>query len=232
VNFSCYYLILLGKVKAVFRDEEVRLYLGLVLVSVLAIVLNTRHLYPTLGETTRHAAFQVSTIITTTGFATTDFDLWPAFSKGVLLLLMVTGGCAGSTCGGLKCARVLLLLKSLGRNIRRVTRPNQVDVIRTNGKAVSERVVDNTNAYLAAYVVIVIVSYLIVSLDGHSVGTNLSAVLACFNNIGPGLEAVGPTCNYAFLSDLSKLTLIFDMLSGRLEIFPMLILFSRLTWKK
>ena len=170
--------------------------------------------------------------MTTAGFATTDFDTWPMLSKSLLMLLMIVGACAGSTGGGLKCARLLLIFKSLGRNTRRVTSPQKVEVIRSNGRAVSEAVLDNTNAYLAAYSIISVVSFLILSLDGQSVGTTLSAVLACFNNIGPGIEAVGPTCNFAFFSDLSKITLIFDMLCGRLEIFPMLILFSRLTWKR
>ena len=232
VNFSCWYLLLLGRIRSVLKDEELRLYLGVFLGAALVLILTIRPLYATTEETVRHAFFQVSTIMTTTGFATTDFDTWPMISKAVLVLLMVIGASAGSTGGGLKCARVLLLFKSLGRNIRRVTSPNRVEAVRTNGKAVSETVLENTNAYLAAYVIIIVASFLILCLDVQSFGTNLTAVLACFNNIGPGLEAVGPTCNYAFYSDLSKLTLIFDMLAGRLEIFPMLILFSKITWKK
>ena len=232
INFSCYYLILMKQVGSVFRDEELRLYLILFFGAALLITACIRPLYGTLEESFRHSFFQVASIMTTAGFATTDFDLWPMFAKGLLMLLMVVGACAGSTGGGLKCARVLLLFKSLGRNIRRVTNTNRVDVVRSNGKAVNETVVDNTNAYLAAYVIIIVGSFLILCLDGQTVGTNFTAVLACFNNIGPGLEAVGPTCNFSFYSDLSKLTLIFDMLAGRLEIFPMLILFSKLTWKK
>ena len=232
VNFSCYYLLLLGGFKAVFKDEELRLYIGLFVLVSAIIAFDIRHLYGSLSETVRHAAFQVSTIMTTTGFATTDFDTWPILSKSLLMLLMIVGACAGSTGGGLKCSRLLLIFKSLGRNIRRVTSPTKVEVVRNNGKAVSERVLDNTNAYLAAYTIIGVVSFLILSLDGQSIGTTLSAVLATFNNIGPGIEAVGPTCNYAFFSDLSKATMIFDMLAGRLEIFPMLILFSRQTWKR
>ena len=232
INFSCFYLLLLGNVKAVFKDEELRMYLGMFLIVATLIVLDIRDLYGSLGEAIRHAAFQVSTIMTTTGFATTDFDQWPMFSKGLLLLLMVVGACAGSTGGGLKCSRVLLLFKSLWRNIRRVTNPKKVEVVRINHRAVSETVLDNTNAYLAAYVFILVGSFLLLNLDGNNVGTNFTAVLACFNNIGPGLEAVGPTCNFSFFSDVSKLTLIFDMLAGRLEIFPMLILFSRVTWKR
>ena len=231
VNFSCYYLLLLRQFKGVFKDGELRLYFGLAAVSVGLIVWNIRPLYASLEETVRHAAFQVSSIMTTTGFATTDFDLWPSFSKGILLMLMVVGACAGSTGGGIKCARVLLLFKILRRNIRQVLNPKKVMVVRSNGRAVDEKILANANAYLAAYVVIVVVSFLLISLDGFSTGTNLSAVLACFNNIGPGLEAVGPTCNYGGYSLLSKLVLIVDMLAGRLEIFPVLVLFSRSTWK-
>ena len=231
VNFSCYYLLLLREFKGVFKDEELRLYIGIVFVGIALIVVNLRGTYGTLEETVRHAAFQVSSIITTTGFATTDFDLWPAFSKAILLGLMVIGACAGSTGGGIKVARVLLLFKSLRRNIRQVLHPNKVQVVRNNDQVVEERILDTTNAYLAAYVVIIIVSAVLISIDGFSTGTNVSAVLACFNNIGPGLEAVGPTCNYAGFSAFSKLVLIMDMLAGRLEIFPILVLFSRSTWK-
>lgn len=170
--------------------------------------------------------------MTTTGFATTDFDLWPSFSKAILLLLMFTGACAGSTGGGMKCARLLLLIKNLRRNIHRIIHPQRIQAVRVNGRTVSERVLDNTNSYLAAYVLIVVASFLIISLDGFSITTNFSAVLACFNNIGPGLEAVGPVCNYSGYSPLSKIVLIADMLAGRLEIFPMMILLFRSTWTK
>ena len=232
VNFSCYYLLLLKNFRGVFRDEELRLYIGLAVGTAVLIALNIRPLYGSWEETIRHAAFQVSSIMTTTGFATTDFDLWPMLSKGLLMMLMVVGACAGSTGGGLKVARVLLLFKSLRRNIHRLLHPKKVQVVRNNGKAVSESVVDNVNAYLAAYVIIVIVSFLLLCLDGQSIATNLSAVLACFNNIGPGLDAVGPVCNYAMFSPLSKLVLIVDMLAGRLEIFPILILLSRSVWRR
>ncbi len=231
INFSCFYLLLLKNLRGVFKDEELRLYLGLFVVSTLLIAANVRALYCSFSETLRHAAFQVSSIMTTTGFSTTDFDAWPALSKGVLMMLMVIGACAGSTGGGIKCARVLLLFKSLRRNIRQVLNPRKVQVVRVSGRSVDERVVSNTNAYLAAYVIIVILSFLIISIDGFSIGTNLSAVLACFNNIGPGFEAVGPMCNFAAYSVASKLVLIVDMLAGRLEIFPILVLLSRSTWK-
>ena len=232
VNFSCYYLLLLRQFRAVFKDEELRLYFGIVLGSIILIVLNLKDFYPTLEETVRHAAFTVSTIITTTGYATTDFDIWPAFSKAIIMLLMIIGASAGSTGGGLKVARVLLLFKSLRRNIRQVLSPRKVEVVRINDRVVDEKVLDNANAYLAAYVIIMFVSFLVISLDDFTVGTNFTAVLACFNNIGPGLEAVGPTCNFSGYSFLSKLVLSFDMLAGRLEIFPMLVLFTRGNWRR
>jgi trk system potassium uptake protein TrkH len=232
VNFSCYYLLLLKQFKNVFRDAELRIYFGIIAASILLITLNVRHLYPTFEETVRHAAFQVGSIITTTGFATTDYELWPAFSKALILCLMLCGACAGSTGGGMKVARLMLIFKSLGRNIRQVISPRKVELVRNNGAVVDEKILDNTNAYLAAYVTIIFAVFLIISLDGFSIGTNFSAVLCTFNNIGPGFEAVGPTCNFSGYSDLSKLVLSWGMLAGRLEIFPMLVLFSRNTWKK
>ncbi len=232
INFSCYYLLLLGKLKSVLKDEELRLYVGLAVACVIGLVLSIRPLYGTLEETIRHAAFQVSSIMTTTGYTTTDFDLWPSISKGILLLLMVVGACAGSTGGGLKCIRVLLLFKALRRNIRQILNPRKVLVVRSNDKVVDEKVLENTNAYLAAYVIIIVLSTLILSLDGFSFETNLSAVLATFNNIGPGIGAVGPMCNFAAYGVLSKLTMIIGMLAGRLEIFPILVLFSRSTWTR
>lgn len=230
VNFSCYYMLAIRQIKSVFKDEELRFYLGVVFCSILLIAWNVRGLYGTLGETFRHAAFQVASIVTTTGFATTDFDLWPSLSKAILLALMIVGACAGSTGGGFKCGRTLLLIKSLRRNVRQILHPRKVQVVRVNGQMVGEQVLDNTNAYLAAYAFIVVFSFIVISIDGFSPMTNFSAVLACFNNIGPGLESVGPTCNFGDYGLLSKVMLIVDMLAGRLEIFPILILFSRSTW--
>ena len=233
VNFSCYYLLLLGKLKSVFKDQELRTYVLLALTVIVLIAFNIRDLYGTMEETIRHSAFQVSSVMTTTGFATTDFNTWPMFSKGLIMLLMLVGACAGSTGGGFKVGRLLLVFKSLRRNIHRVMNPKKVEVVRLGSRPVSETVLDNTNAYMAAYVVIIVLSYLVISVDGFvdSVETGLSAVLACFNNIGPGLGLVGPSGNYAGFSDFSKVILSVDMLAGRLEIFPILILFSRGTWK-
>ncbi len=232
INFSCYYLILLRRFKDVFKDEELRLYIGIVVTSIVLITCNITSLYGSVWEALKHSSFQVSSIITTTGFATTDFDLWPAFSKGILLVLMLIGACAGSTGGGFKCARLLLLVKCARRNFAQMIRPNKVKVIRVNQNPVDERIIANTNAYLGIYILIIFVSFLLISIDGFSIVTNLSAVFATFNNIGPGFDAVGPTCNFSAYSPLSKIVLILNMLAGRLEIFPMLVLFSPKTWKR
>ena len=230
VNFSCYYMLVIRQVKNVLKDEELRFYLCTVLGSILLIAWNVRGLYGTMEETFRHAAFQVASLVSSTGFSTTDFDLWPSFSKSILFALMIVGACAGSTGGGFKCGRALLLIKSLRRNVRQILHPRKVQVVRVNGQMVTERVLDNTNAYLAAYVFIIVFSFIVVSLDNFSPMTNFSAVLTCFNNMGPGFEMVGPTCNFGGYSVLSKAMLIVDMLAGRLEIFPILILFSRSMW--
>lgn len=230
VNFSCYFMLVIRQVKNVLQDEELRFYVGTVLGSILLIAWNVRGLYGTMEETFRHAAFQVASLVSSTGFSTTDFDLWPSFSKAILFALMIVGACAGSTGGGFKCGRALLLIKSLRRNVRQILHPRKVQVVRVNGQMVTERVLDNTNAYLAAYVFIIVFSFIVVSLDNFSPMTNFSAVLTCFNNMGPGFEMVGPTCNFGGYSVLSKVMLIVDMLAGRLEIFPILILFSRSMW--
>ena len=232
VNFTVYYLVLVRHTFSALLDEELRLYLAFFAGSTLLITWNVRGMYRTLGETVRHAAFQVSSIMTTTGFATTDFNLWPSFSKAIILMLMLLGACAGSTGGGLKMARVLLLLKDLRRSVRKSLHPNSVQVVQVNGEALQEQVLRNTAAYLTAYCVLTLGSFLLVSLDNVSTTTAFSATLACFNNIGPGLEAVGPATSYALLRPLSKIVLTLDMLAGRLEIFPVLILFGRSTWKR
>ena len=180
----------------------------------------------------RHAAFQVSSIITTTGYSTVDFDTWHSFSKGILMMLMLLGACAGSTGGGFKVSRVLILFKNLRRNIRQVVNPRKVMSIRSGGRVMDETVITNTNAYLFAYMFIMVISVLAIGIDGQSVETNITAVFACLNNIGPGLGAVGPTCNFGMFSDFSKILLSLNMLLGRLEIFPFLVLLTRSTWKR
>jgi len=232
VNFTCYHLLLLGHFKSLLRDEELRFYLLTMLTSIVLISWNISSIYDSVGEAIKHAAFQVSSIMTTTGFSTTDFDLWPSFSKTILIILMFIGACAGSTGGGMKCARVILLFKGLGRNITKIIHPQRVKTVRTNGRAVDETVLGNTNAYFSAYILILLLSTLIVSIDGFGFTTNFTAVLSCLNNIGPGLEAVGPTCNFSAFTIPSKIILILNMLAGRLEIFPILILFNYRNWKQ
>lgn len=232
VNFTCYYMLFIGQARSVWKDEELRLYIAVVVGATALIALNLGEYYETVGERIHHAAFQVVSIVTTTGFITTDFDLWPSFAKGVLQCLMLIGACAGSTSGGFKCGRALLVFKGLRRSVRQIMHPGRVEVVRVNGRVIDEKVLANTNAYLAAYVIIIVFSYFFVSKDEFSITTNMTAVLSCFNNIGPGFEHVGPTSNFGDFSVLSKLVLIVDMLAGRLEIFPILILFSKTTWGK
>ncbi|MBR3364115.1 MAG: TrkH family potassium uptake protein [Solobacterium sp.] len=232
VNFSIYYLILLRHFNEAFADEELRLFLVMIVASIGLIAWNVRPLYTTMEETVRHSAFTVGTVMSTTGYATTDFDLWPSFSKAILLFLMMVGACAGSTGGGMKQVRLLLLWRSLKRNLHKSLHPTEVRSVMVNGRAMDEEIITNTNAYLIAYVIIVVGSVLVLSLDGFDFETNFSAVMATFNNIGPGFHAVGPTCNFAAYSTLSKLVMIADMLAGRLEIYPILILISKSTWKK
>ena len=185
INFSCFYLLLIKQVKAVWKDEELRLYCTIVFTGILLVIWNLKDYYATIGETIRHAAFQVVSVVTTTGFATTDFDLWPNFSKMLLLFLMFTGACAGSTAGGLKVGRVLLLFKNLRRNIRRLLNPRRVETVRVNGVRTAEEVLRNTNTYLVAYALIMVISILLVSVDELSISTDISAVVFCINNIGP-----------------------------------------------
>ncbi|HAE16663.1 MAG TPA: potassium transporter KefA [Erysipelotrichaceae bacterium] len=232
VNFSCYYLLILKSFKEVFRDEELRLYCVIVFSSIALIAWNIRGLYANIGDAIHHSAFQVASIISTSGFATANFDLWPNFSKAILMLLMICGACAGSTGGGIKTIRLLLLFKTLKRNVHQQIHPNRISHIRVNGAVIDEKIITNVSVYLIAYTLIIIASFLIVSLDGFSVEANITAVLATFNNIGPGLAEVGPTCNFYAYSTLSKLVMIFGMLAGRLEIMPVIVLLSRQTWRK
>lgn len=232
VNFGCYYLLLLGDFRRFIRNNELRMYIAILLLSTLLISINIRDFYPTFWQAFHHSAFQVSSIMTTTGFATANFDLWPSFSKAILLALMFIGACAGSTGGGFKCGRALILLKSLRRSIHKVLNPQKVEVIQTDDGFLDEDVISKTASYLSAYVIIMLVSFLAISIDGFSFTTSFSAVTACFNNIGPGFDMVGPIGNFSEFSIFSKLVLIFDMLAGRLEIFPMLMIFSRRTWRK
>ncbi len=232
INYTAYFCILCKQFKAAFSLEEVRAYLLIIFSSVLLICINIYHMYSTLEETIRHAFFQVASIITTSGFATTDFDTWPQFSKTILLILMFVGACAGSTGGGIKVSRVLILFKSVGKEISMLIHPRMVKKIKLEDRPVTNEINRSANAYIALYFVMFFFSVLLISIDNFGFTTNFTAVAATLNNIGPGFELVGPTQNFSIFSDFSKYVLMFDMLAGRLELFPMLILFHPACWKK
>ena len=236
VNFNIYYLLLSREFRAAYKDTELRVFLGIVCVSVLAIAVNIWHTGQALCETffgaLHHSAFQVATIVSTTGFATTDFNQWPAFSKMILLLLMFIGASAGSTGGGMKVSRVIILAKSILSEIKKLIHPNSIKLVRVSGKVVSPDVVHSVNGYFAVYIALIALSTLCLSIDNFNFETTFSAVVACFNNIGPGFDMVGAAGNYSAFSSFGKLVLCADMLLGRLEIFPILLLFSPSLWRR
>lgn len=232
VNFKFYFLILMRKFKDALVIEEVRWYSILYAVATILITIDIFATVGTLGGSLKHAAFQVATVMTTTGFATTDFNQWPIFSQTILVLLMFVGACAGSTGGGMKVSRFIIYIKSALKEVATLLHPNSVKKIKMDGKVVEHETIRSANIYLIIYILLVAGSVLIVSLDGFDLITTVTSVIATFNNIGPGLGVVGPMGNFSTLSVLSKLVLIFDMLVGRLEIFPMIVLFFRDTWKR
>ena len=232
VNFSVYFLILCGKVRQALRSDELRFFLVVVAVSTALIAVNIHDTVGTAGESVRHAAFQVASIISTTGFASTDFNLWPEFSRMVLVLLMFIGACAGSTGGAIKCSRVLLLLRAIRREIRQIIHPRSVNVVKLDGRVVDEKDLRSTMIFFAAYMFITLAAILLVSVDNFSFGTTFTAVVTCIGNVGPGLEMVGPMGNFSAFSGFSKIVLSMCMILGRLEIIPVLVLFSGTAWKK
>ena len=231
VNFSCYYLLLLGRIKDVF-SAELRTFIAVVGTVMLVVTLNTRGLFDSLGEAVRHVAFTVASLISTTGFATENFDAWPELSRALLVLIMFIGACAGSTGGGLKISRLMILFRGAFNEIGNLIHPRRVKRVTVDGHPVDNEVVRATNVYMMWYVLLFTVSVILISFDDHDLITNFTAVTATINNIGPGLNLVGPTGNFAFFSLPSKLVLIFDMLAGRLELFPMLVLFAPATWRR
>ena len=232
INYTAYFYILTGKIKELFKIEEVRWYLAIIFGSVAVITWNVRSLYPTFSETLRHAFFQVGSIITTTGYATTDFDLWPALSKTLLVTLMFIGACAGSTSGGMKVSRILILLKTIRKELSLIIHPRQVKKIRMDGHPVDHETLRSANVFLVVYFVLLLTSMLLISVDEFDFSTNFTSVVTVLNNIGPGLNLVGPTQNFSIFSPFSKFVLMFDMLAGRLELFPMMILLMPSTWKR
>ena len=232
VNFNVYFLITIRKFRPALVVEELRYYFLIILVSTGMIAWNIRPLFTGIGNAIKHSAFQVATIITTTGFSTADFDKWPAFSKTILVLLMFCGACAGSTGGGIMVSRLVILFKTVRKEIQIYLHPSAVKKVKMDGKMIAHEVIRATNIYMVVYIFIFSISVLLISLDNLDMTTNFTAVAATFNNIGPGLSQVGPSCNFALLSPFAKVVLIFDMLAGRLEIFPVLMLFVPSTWKK
>lgn len=231
INFASFYLILLGRFKEAFTTE-VATFLGIVVSVITVITLNARGFFDTIGDAIKHVSFTVASIISTTGFATVDFDKWPELSRALLVLIMFIGACAGSTGGGLKVSRVIIGVKSIAKELYLLVRPKQVKKVTVDKVPVDHEVVRATNVYMVCYVIVFAVSVLLVSIENYGLVTNFTAVAATINNIGPGLELVGPTANFAFFSPFTKIVLIFDMIAGRLELFPMLVLFFPATWKK
>ena len=231
VNFNLYFFLLVRRFREVLRSEELWVYLGIVAASTAAIAANILSLYDSVGTALRHTFFQVSSVITTTGYATVDFGQWPVFSKTVLVLLMFVGGCAGSTAGGLKVTRIVTLAKAAVMDMRKMLHPNAVINVRLEGRALPEKQVRGVQAYLSIYILILCGSWLLLSLAGFDELTTFTAVVTCINNVGPGRNMVGPTGNFGFFAPWAKLLLSFDMLAGRLELFPMLLLFTPSIWR-
>ncbi|MDD3403605.1 MAG: TrkH family potassium uptake protein [Hespellia sp.] len=232
MNFTFYFLLLRKKFSQALKMEEIRTYLAIITITGVLVCIFTRQHFATVGETIRHSFFQVGSIITTTGFATTDFNLWPQFPKTILIILMFIGACAGSTGGGMKVSRFIIVFKTIKKEIGILIHPREIKKIQMDGVSIAHETVRATNVYIASYFMMFLLSVVVLGIDNLDFTTNFTAVAATFNNIGPGMELVGPTSNYSMFSPICKVILSFDMLAGRLEIFPMLMLFSRRSWKR
>lgn len=232
INYTFYFYLLSKKIKDAFHIEEVRWYLFILFAAAGVIIFDTKHMYATLGETVRHAFFQVGSIITSTGYATTDFDLWPSMSKTILVVLMFIGACAGSTGGGMKVSRLVILIKAIKKELSLVIHPREIRKIRMDGHVVEHNTLRSVNVFLSIYFVLLLTSVLLISIDEFDFTTNFTAVVSALSNMGPGLNLVGPTMNFSIFSPFSKFVLMFDMLAGRLELFPILVLFMPATWKR
>ena len=232
INFNMFYFILIKKFTTLFKSEEVRVYLGIIVFSTLAIAINILSFYEIPLKAFRYAVFQVASIITTTGYATADFDLWPQFSKSILLAIMVIGACAGSTGGGTKVSRLIILIKTVKQEIKHILHPKSVGIVRIDKKRVDDDTIRGVYIYFIAYTFIFILSVILISIQNLDFSTTFSAVLTCLNNVGPGIAGVGPTQSFYNFSIFSKLLLCFNMLAGRLELFPFLIIFSPNLWRR
>lgn len=232
VNFALYFLMMHKRFKEALSSDELRFFLIIVTGATLLIAVNTLPIYESMAQSLRYALFQVSAIISTTGFATADYMLWPTLSQAIIILIMFCGACAGSTGGGMKCSRILLLLRAVRREVHKVINPRRMEVIKLEGKTVEESTLHSTLVFIGCYFAIILGATLVVSLDNYSFATSFSAALTCVSNVGPGLDLIGPSGNFSTLSDLSKLVLSLCMITGRLEILPILALFSRTAWRK
>lgn len=231
VNFNVFYLILCGRASQALRSEELRTYLGIIFGATFLIALNIQPQFSSLGDAFHHSFFQVSSIMTTTGFSTVDFNLWPEFSRMILIALIIIGACAGSTGGGIKVARVIILWKALKGEMQRMLRPRTVRVVCMDGKQLDSHVIRGVFAYMTGFIAVCLLSFLCISIENYDMETTVTSVLTCIGNVGPGLSIVGPMGNFSHFSIVSKLVLSADMLIGRLEIFPFILLFSPTTWK-
>lgn len=232
MNFNIFYFLIMKNLRAVSQNEEFRAYIGILAVSIGLITWNIYPVYQSLGTSLRNAAFQVGSVISTTGFATVDYNQWPELSRMILSILMFTGACAGSTAGGFKISRIVILFKTIKREITRIIHPDAYCIIKSDGKILEEKVIAGTGIYLMLYLAVFVISVLLISLDGFDSETTFTAVAACFNNIGPGFGVVGPAGNYSSLSDFSKIVLSVNMLMGRLEIFPLIVLITPSAWRR
>ncbi len=232
INFNVYYFILIGDVLKAFKSEEMLTYLSIIVLATFAIAINIMDLYADFGQAMRYSFFQVSSLVSSTGFITADYDMWPTFSKTILMMLMFMGACAGSTGGGLKVARVNILAKSSYADLKKIIKPRSVMTLKFEGERLSEDTIRSTRIMFVAYITIIVICTLLISVDGYSFESNFSASLTCISNIGPGFAEVGPIENFSGYSWFSKIVLSLEMLAGRLELFPMLLLFSPSTWKK
>lgn len=232
INFNLYYFLLLRRFRDAFCSEEMLTYLGIVAFSTVTITLNILHLYDGVGTALRTAFFQVSSIITTTGYASADFNLWPTYARTVICILTFIGACAGSTAGGLKISRIIIFFKAAKQDLNKMLHTHAVTTVRFEGKPLDEKVLRGVHNYFNIYMLLLAVSILLISLDGFDLVTTFTSVVTCINNVGPGLEVVGPMGNFAGFSAPAKLLLSFDMLAGRLELYPMLALFSPRLWQK
>ncbi len=232
INFSLFYLILIGQAKNALKNEELRWYFCIIALCVTVIVINIYSMYNSFEEAFRYSLFQVASIMSTTGYSTVDFNLWPSLAKSMLLLVMFTGGCAGSTAGGIKISRIILLTKSSSKKVKNMVSPRKVEAICMDGKPINEATIDGVQSFTIVYFIILVVCAILISVDNFDIVTNITASLACISNVGPGLSAVGPAGTYKGFSSFSKFILSLEMIAGRLELFPILVLFNPKTWKK